>query len=142
MAKVLRDTLVIQSRPGRIADARQWAAQQTRAAGFGEDAVFAVELALGEALANVVEHAYDGDEAQEIRLTLVVDGEKLCLTIRDYGRKFDQASYTPPDLDVPAEGGYGVYLMHELMDEVTYDSSPPEGTRLSLVKYRSGEVHG
>lgn len=137
MAEIIREALIIKSQLDRIPEARHWAARQARIAGFGEEAVSAVELALTEALANVVKHAYGGDEDQEIRLCLVIDDEKLSLTIRDFGRRFDPASYSPPDLNVPAEGGYGVYLMHQLMDEVTYDTSPPTGSRLHLVKYRS-----
>lgn len=137
MVEFVHDTLVIQSRLDAVADARRWAAERVRAAGFDEDAIFAVELALSEALTNVIRHAYGGDEGQEIHLALAINDEKLDLTIRDFGQKFDPADYTPPDLDEPAEGGYGVYLIHELMDQVTYDTSLPTGTQLNLVKYRS-----
>ena len=137
MTEVVRGTLVIQSRLDAVADARRWATERIRAARLGEAVIFSVELALSEALTNVIRHAYGGDENQEVRLSLVIDDEKLSLTIRDFGKKFDPISYIPPDLDVPAEGGYGVYLIHELMDQVIYDTSLPEGTRLSLIKYRS-----
>lgn len=143
MAEVTADTLVIQSRLDAVAGVRHWAAQRVRAARFDDEAVFAVELALSEALANVIKHAYGGREDQEIRLLLVVDDEKLSLTIRDFGEKFDMANYAAPDLDAPSAGGYGVFLMHQLMDEVTYDTSPEKGTRLTLVRYRSRrEVEG
>ncbi|RME46512.1 MAG: ATP-binding protein [Chloroflexi bacterium] len=141
MAETTHETLVIHSRLAAVAEARRWASDHVRAAGFDNDVVFAVELALSEALTNVIEHAYAGDETQEIRLSLAIDDEKLRLTIRDFGRKFDLSSYQSPNLDVPAEGGYGVYLIHQLMDEVNYDTSPAQGTRLSLVKYRVGGTH-
>jgi len=134
---MIQDALVIQSQLDRIAEARRWAAHRARAAGFDDDAVFAVELALAEALSNVIKHAYQGDEGQEIRLTLHIDDEKLTLTVRDFGRKFDPAQYTPPNLDDPSEGGYGIYLIHQLMDEVVYDTSLPQGTKLTLVRYRT-----
>jgi serine/threonine-protein kinase RsbW len=137
MTQITDDDLVIQSRLERIPDARRWLTAHARAAGFGEGAILDLGLALSEALANVVEHAYEGDEDQEIRLSLVIDDEKLTLTIRDFGKKFDLTNYTAPDLDEPSEGGYGVFLIHELMDDVTYDTSPPTGTKLTLVRYRS-----
>lgn len=137
MAEVIKDTLIIESRLDRIAEARHWAAQQVRAANFDEEAIYAVELALSEALANVIEHAYGGDQGQEIHLSLAIDDEKLCLTVRDFGEKFDPTNYTPPDLDTPTEGGYGIYLIQQLMDEVTYDASLPQGTKLTLVRYRT-----
>ncbi|MFQ5595366.1 MAG: ATP-binding protein [Anaerolineae bacterium] len=137
MTQISDEDLVIQSRLERISDARRWLTEHARAAGFAEDAILDLRLVVSEALANVVEHAYGGASDQEIRLALVIDDEKLCLIIRDFGRKFDLAHYTAPDLDQPSEGGYGVFLMHELMDEVTYDTSPPTGTKLTLVRYRS-----
>ncbi|RME81513.1 MAG: ATP-binding protein [Caldilineae bacterium] len=137
MGQFTEDRYVMQSRLDRIAEARRWATQQARAAGFDEDGVSAIELALAEALANVIEHGYQGDENQEIRLTLRIDDEKLTLTIRDFGQKFDPQSYSPPDLSNPSEGGYGVFLIHQLMDEVIYDTSLPQGMKLTLVRYRT-----
>lgn len=142
MDAIRRARLTIESRFDRIAEARRWATQRARAAGFDEEAISAIELALAEALANVIKHAYQGDENQEIRLGLRIDDEKLTLTIRDFGRKFDLETYTPPDLDDPAEGGYGVYLIHQLMDEVIYDTSLPQGTKLTLIRYRSKQGKG
>lgn len=139
MADIMRDTLVIKSRLDRVAEARRWVAHQARSAGFDHDTVSELELVISEALSNVVKHAYGGNEGHEIHLSVTIDDEKLSLTIRDFGQRFDPTTYTPPDLDNPAEGGYGVYLIQELMDEVTYDTSLPEGTRLSMVKYRSRE---
>jgi bifunctional UDP-N-acetylglucosamine pyrophosphorylase/glucosamine-1-phosphate N-acetyltransferase len=39
-------------------------------------------------------------------------------------------------LDQPHEGGYGVYIIHSLIDEVEYDTSGEQGPTLKLVKYR------
>lgn len=136
MGGITQARLTIQSRLDLVAEARQWATEQARAAGFDEEGVSAIELALAEALTNVIQHAYQGDANQEIRLVLRIDDEKLTLTIRDFGRKFDPRAYTPPDLETPSEGGYGVYLIHQLMDEVTYDTSLSRGTKLTLVRYR------
>jgi serine/threonine-protein kinase RsbW len=132
-------TLIIQSRLEATTEARQWIGQVAQQAGFDADTVFNIELAVGEALANVVRHAYQGETEHKIHLTLSIDDEKLYLTIRDFGQKFEPDTYKPPDLDSPTEGGYGIFLMYELMDEVSYDTSLPDGTRLKLVKYRPGK---
>ena len=137
MMKVTEHVLVIESQLDQVGKARQWAAKLARKAGFDNEAVFALELALSEALANVIRHAYQGAGNREIRLSLAFDDEKLRLAIRDFGKKFDLTNYRPPDLSRPHEGGYGIYLMHELMDEVHYDTSQRHGTTLTLVRYRS-----
>lgn len=138
MAGPAAETLTIPSRLEAIDGARLWAATRARAAGFDHEAVAALEVAMTEALSNVILHAYGGATDQEIGLELAIDGEKLSLTVSDRGRPFDYESYTPPDLEEPAPGGYGVHLIDELMDNVVCDSHPGGGTRLTLIKYRGG----
>ncbi len=138
MGELIRNKLIVESRLDAITEVRHWAVQQARHAGFDAEAIFAINLAVGEALANVVQHAYDGQAGHQIHLSLIIDETKFSLTIRDFGQKFDLDSYTPPNLDVPGEGGYGVYLIKQVMDEVTYNTSRPQGTQLNIVKYRSG----
>ena len=138
MTSILKDKLIIDSSLDKISQARRWAAQHARVTGFNSRDIFAIELAMGEALSNIIRHAYDGEPGHKIHLSLTIDETKLSLTIIDSGRKFDPALHPPPKLDVPKEGGYGIYLIKKVMDEVTYDTSAPKGTQLDLVKYRSG----
>jgi serine/threonine-protein kinase RsbW len=135
--------LVITSELDTAANARHWVTQHARHAGFDESQLFSIELAVGEALTNVVEHAYDGEAGHQIHLSLTIDEAKLALTIRDFGRKFKKELYTPPNLNIPSEhGGYGVFLISELMDEVFYDTSLPQGTQMKMVKYKIGDKRG
>ena len=131
-----KDTLLIKSRLDQLTKARNWIAEKAQAAGFSPDDVFALKLAVSEACANIIRHAYEGAEDKDIILSVCIEGDKLLLTIRDFGKKFDLSRYKPPDLDRPAESGYGIYLIRELMDEVEYDTSPSQGTILKMVKYR------
>ena len=132
----ITEKLVIESRLEATVEARRWTAKHARAAGFDADSVFAIELAVGEALANIIEHAYGAKPGQEIHLTLTIDASKLSLLVRDFGRKFDKATYQPPNFNIPKEGGYGVYLIRQMMDEVTYFNPKGQGTELNLVKYK------
>jgi serine/threonine-protein kinase RsbW len=135
---IAQDQIIIDSDIDTIADVRHWAAQHAKATRFDKDAVFAIELAVGEAVTNIIRHAYDNQPGHEIHLSLTIDEAKFCLRILDFGRKFDPASQPPPNLDTPREGGYGIYLMKQVMDEVIYDTTTlPQGTQLDLIKYRT-----
>ncbi|MBV9718473.1 MAG: ATP-binding protein [Candidatus Eremiobacteraeota bacterium] len=83
------------------------------------------ETAIGEALANAVEHSH----ASTLTVTGFDDGERLVAEIRDDGRGF------LPRLDIePVRGalrGYGLYIMHQLLDEVEFSD---DGRSLRLVK--------
>ena len=131
------DSFSLASRVEEIDGARLWLAAHMRAAGYGDDDVWALELALTEALANVVHHAYGGDPTQRIDLELDVSPSRTTVTITDSGAPFDPAAYEPAPLDTPRSGGYGVHLMREVMDEVAATATPDGGTQLRLTKYRS-----
>jgi serine/threonine-protein kinase RsbW len=136
------ETLTIASRVEHIDEARLWVGERVRAAGFGDEPAGEIELALTEALANVIEHAYQGDGSQRIELTVAGDDGTLRIRVRDWGRYFDPASYRGRDLDDPGEGGYGVFLMSQLMDDVTREPQPGGGTLLTLIKTTKEEPHG
>ena len=134
----IQDNLVIKSELEAVTSTRHWAGQYAREAQFDTESVYAIELAVGEALTNIIRHAYQNEPGHEIHLALIIDETKFSLSIRDFGRKFNPTEHAPPDLSTPSEGGYGVYLIDKVMDEVTYDTSQSKGTRLDLVKYRPG----
>lgn len=133
---IASDTLTIDSRTAAIDDVRTWVGGYLAPAGASPEAVWAIEMALTEALANVIAHAYDGDESKPIQLCLELHADRCEIEIVDFGAPFDEATYTPPDLTEAQTGGYGVHLIGELMDEVERTAIPDGGTRLRLVKRR------
>ena len=128
--------LVIQSDPNELRRARGWLSDHARASGFSDREVRDLALVVSEACANVIEHAYRGEPNHPIDLHLSIDDSRLLLLVHDLGVPFNVGEYRPPDLDVPQEGGYGVFIIRNLMDEVDYDVSEESGTTLRLVKYR------
>lgn len=130
--------MILESKLDAIAEARQWLANLADQAGFTPQEVSDLKLVLTEACSNVVRHAYGGEEGHEIILSLFIDEDELTLTIQDFGCRLDLTGYQEPDLDVPHEGGYGIYIVETLMDSVEYDTSPQTGTILSMIK-RKGQ---
>ncbi len=135
-------TLILPSRLEDIDAARRWAAGSAQGAGVDEDVVAALELAMTEAISNIVRHAYDGDPGQEISLTLVITETFVELSLRDRGRRFDEAAYRPPDPDQPGEGGYGVQLIADVMDDVNRIPLDGGGTLLEMRKFLRGVRDG
>ncbi|MGM1063978.1 SpoIIE family protein phosphatase [Saccharothrix sp. Mg75] len=86
-----------------------WAA----AAGLSADALDDLQLALGEAAANVVDHAYaDGTGDLEYELATTATG--VHVTVRDHGR------WRPPPAD-PGHRGRGVRIIRTLTEQVVFD---------------------
>lgn len=100
--------------------------------GVVPDDAYAVELAVTEACANVIDHSGPGD-AYELAVTV---GPTAChIRVVDVGRGFDYQALSPPEMAaVDAEHGRGVALMHALVDQVRFESEPEHGTVVHLVK--------
>lgn len=127
--------MLIDSRVEVIARARRWLSSNASAEGFAEEEVRKLGLVVSEACANVIEHAYRGQPDKPIELRLAIDESSLVLKIRHVGDvRFAPEEYEPPDLSQPHEDGYGVFLMHSVMDEVLFDTASERGTTLTLVK--------
>ena len=83
-----------------------------------------VNLALEEALANVIMYAYPKGVQGEVTLSTNIKGEDILMEIKDKGAPFDPLQQQEANLDVPLEerqiGGLGIHLIKEIMDGVEY----------------------
>jgi serine/threonine-protein kinase RsbW len=131
-----RETLSIHSDPVLIRDVRRWVGSIAREAGFDDDQIHQVTLALSEVCSNVHRHSYGGRTDGRIDLQAEVDGRRLRLTVRDYGVPFRHRGYTPRGFSEPSEAGYGLLVAQELMDEVEYKDTG-SGTLVMMTKSRS-----
>lgn len=91
-----------------------------------EMVIYNIQLAVHEACTNIVRHAYEnkGEGRILITLTLSFDPPQLTIELQDTGKPFDAESYAPPDLDDVPIGGMGIFLIRNLMDDVTYTPVP------------------
>ncbi len=129
-----------------LAHIREFIVDLARRIGFPEEEIARIEMSVDEACANVVEHAYsEGKQWRwqhrdpEIRLSIQAAEDQLVIEINDHGQHFDLAAYQPTDIQARAHdmqtGGYGIAIIRQFMDEVSYSSSDASGNTLRLVKY-------
>lgn len=84
---------------------------------------FGVLVALGEAIANAIEHAYRDEEPGLVRLELTDEGKHFVLCVEDFGR------WRP--FVRREERGRGIEMMHAFMDRVQIQSTR-QSTRIVL----------
>jgi serine/threonine-protein kinase RsbW len=111
-----------------------------QSAGLDLPAIHAVQLAVDEACTNIIEHAYGGEGRGEIECCCTITHYSLTVTLCDRGAPFDPGSVPDPDLhshlENRQEGGLGLFLMRQLMDEIRFQFTPSEGNILTMVKRR------
>ena len=119
----LEFTLEIPGDPLSLSLVRLMIRHLAQQAGFGEDHCSKIELAVDEALTNVIEHAYEGLEPKPtIHLAFDIHPHRFIAEIVDSWRTFDFSSYCPPSFpqhwDQGNTRGVGLYLIKQCMDEV------------------------
>jgi sigma-B regulation protein RsbU (phosphoserine phosphatase) len=83
-----------------------------------------INLALEEAVTNVVMYAYPKGTKEKINLEAVRDGNTLRFTLTDRGRVFDPTAAPKANISASLKdrpiGGLGIHLVRTIMDSVTY----------------------
>lgn len=97
----------------------------------------AVEICLTEALNNVIKHSYGGDNSKMIDINIKKDSKFLEIEIVDAGfpRKnliIKDLDFDPADIENLPEGGMGLFIIKQLMDELSYSSH--EGKNYFILK--------
>ena len=109
-------------------------------AGFSEPERVKLELAVDEACANVIEHAYGSDCTREVTVKATLDPDAIELRVIDNGRGFDPSKVPQDDLDTLVKqhktGGLGMRIIKSVMDEVQYEIVPGQKNELRMVKKR------
>ncbi len=77
-----------------------------------------LQLVLQEACVNAIRHACRRRSDESIRVTFVMLGNGITIEVCDDGPGFDPADVPAPDARDMKEGGYGVFIIGEFMDQV------------------------
>ena len=104
--------LDLAAEPGSLAVMRRALQDWLPRVGLDERTAYDVLVAVGEAAANAIEHAY-GPSAARFALAAAIESGELAITVRDEG------SWRPPR---GSHRGRGIAMMRDLMDHVQVDS--------------------
>jgi serine/threonine-protein kinase RsbW len=117
---------------------RDFVANIGKQAGLAETELSMVELAVDEACANVIEHAYGLDQTKEVIVRARLDGDAITIEVVDTGKGWDPATVEQKDIKRLVEerrsGGLGMRMMKLVMDEVEYNIKPGERNELRMTK--------
>jgi serine/threonine-protein kinase RsbW len=90
---------------------------------FGEEEILDTQLAVEEAITNVIVHGYEGREGEIVIACQATTG-LVEIQIEDTAPPFDPLSLPDPDLTGDVDdrkiGGLGIFLIRQVMDEIVY----------------------
>lgn len=102
----------------------EWVEQLCEKYDLSPSAVFQLNLALEEAVVNVMNYAYPGQTGMPVMLSACKCDDAMVFTLEDNGLPFDPTASDEPDLSLPIEerpiGGLGIFLVRQIMTNVSY----------------------
>jgi serine/threonine-protein kinase RsbW len=121
---------------------REMIADAVARGGFQAAYINRLQIAVDEAVTNIIEHGYGDQPPGSTTFTMRIDAnpDEFRVEILDRGARYDQ----PPleDIDIQRHvaagrtGGLGVFLMRRIMDVVDYQYETGRHNRLVMVKKR------
>ena len=96
--------------------------QKMEQAGFSEKKKALIAIAIDEIMSNII--YYSGSKIIEIEYA--VSNTEVVISFADNGIFYNPLEAIAPDVTIPAAerkiGGLGIYMVKELMDEITYQN--------------------
>ena len=127
--------------PSRIESVEEAAARAekfARRAGFDEEALNAIDMAVRESIANAVKHGNLLDETKSVEIKFFNLSVGLEIVVRDFGAGFaveDVPDPTNPENLLKANGR-GILFMRAFMDEVEWANHAEGGMVVKMLKRR------
>ena len=130
--------------PSRIESVEEAAAKAdefARSRGFGDEFIFAIDLAIRESVANAVKHGNKFDESKEVEVKFENTDDGFEITVRDHGTGFSVEEIPDPTNpeNLLKTNGRGILFMRSFMDEVEWSNSPDGGLIVKMLKKKVKE---
>ncbi len=108
-------------------------------AGFDEEEIDRISIAVREATVNAVLHGNQYDPKKRVTLAFETTPQALSVSVRDEGKGLNPDSIPDPlaPENLLKQSGRGIFLIRAFMDEVRFRSMEP-GTEITLIKHVPG----
>ena len=109
-----------------------------RSNGFDNGALFAIDMAVREAVANAVKHGNKLDDTKIVEITFINLNKGLEVIVRDFGEGFEVEEVPDPTNpeNLLKANGRGVLFMKTFMEEVEWERHQTGGMIVKMCKLR------
>ena len=120
-----RKQIILQNDIQQVPLLAQFVDEVCEAAGIDMATTMKLNLAIEEAVVNVMNYAYPQGTVGDINIEVQVDNNQLEFIISDSGTPFDPTTKAEVDTTLSAEertiGGLGIHLVRNIMDSINYE---------------------
>jgi serine/threonine-protein kinase RsbW len=128
-------SIAIESKPSSIVEVCKQILPKLEALNFSSEDIFAVHLALEEALINAIKHGNKMDPKKEVKIEYLISSDKVEISMTDQGKGFNPEVVPDPRLgeNLYKSEGRGLLLIQSYMDEVEFNK---QGNSVRIVRYK------
>lgn len=112
------DQLVVAADLRLLGEVRAWVRERAQTADFSAQDLGDIDLAVTEAVSNVIRHAYGEDSHSRVSIRAGRKGAGFVISIHDTGPPF--LGVARAEVDASRAGGYGLRLISTVMDDATW----------------------
>ena len=121
----LQKTIVLTNNTQEVPRLAAFVDEMCEALGFSATDTMQMNLAMEEAVVNVMDYAYPPGTRGDINIEAQSNDVRLKFTITDSGAPFDPTVKADVDTTLSAEerpiGGLGIYMVRQIMDSINYE---------------------
>lgn len=119
----LKDSITLKAEPASLETVTNFVNGFMDNCGYDKKLQSQIDIAVEEIYVNICSYAYPNDSG-DVTVEIAGEGGRLTLTFADSGFEYNPLEKEDPDITLSAEerkvGGLGVYMVKQIMDEVTY----------------------
>ena len=118
------DEITIDATLENVPLATEFVSEKADTLPFSTKDKYQIDVAVDEIVSNVARYAYEGKEGK-VTIRTETDDQSLTITVIDSGIPYNPLEKEDPDVTLSADergvGGYGIFIVKKVMDEVTYE---------------------
>lgn len=122
---IMRKSIVLNANTSDIPRLNAFVDEVCQLVGFEQDDVMQIEMAVEEAVVNVMKYAYQPGQQGDVTIEAASNGMRLKFSIIDSGKPFDPTVHAGVDTSFPGQeqgvGGLGIHIIRQNMDSINYE---------------------
>lgn len=136
-APIIHSEILVPSELGQLQTIRTFVSkciERDEGALFDDEDHYQLLIAVNEAASNIIRHAYQGQTGESITVSSDLFADRIVIRLLHSGTPFDPSVVRAPSFDGTRDGGFGVYMIEQCVDEVQYLRAPDGKSTIRIVK--------
>jgi len=113
----------IKSNPELLPELDKFIIEIAKEANFDNEQLNSISLSFSEAASNSIVHGNKSNINKRIKIKVLVDNDRLVITIKDEGKGFDIESVPDPTKpeNILRDSGRGIHIMRSFLNDLKYN---------------------